>query len=223
MQHGDGAAGRQEFGAGTPLQARRRPPSFEIAGSTDPAHRPRPARRPSRTRPRRCSRSLPAGDRGSRHWACMVMTPLARDRPGSDCCEVTLAGRGRVKLGDSMEIAWRSLWESAPWPGSMLAARDLPVRRVRARPGASRIAGLGGVARPLEPQVFALLAHCSSRTATASCRGTSSSRKSGMGASSPTRPSRAASSPRARRSGTMARRSGSSAPYTGRGSASWFP
>ena len=55
--------------------------------------------------------------------------------------------------GDCVEVFWE--------PARRLiyaAARDLPVRRVRARPGAGRVAGRAARLRALEPQVFALLA-----------------------------------------------------------------
>ena len=101
----------------------------------------------------------------------------------------------------------------------MLAARDLPVRRVRARPRRGRTARAQGAVHALEPQVFALLALLVENRDRL-YRATRSSRRSGTAGSSRTRPSRAASSRRARRWGTTARASDSSAPSMARASAS---
>ena len=106
-----------------------------------------------------------------------------------------------------MEIAW----SSGTCPRLIYApARDLPLRRVRARPGASRIAGAGRGVRALEPQVFALLALLVENRDRLVSRD-EILEKIWDGRSSRTRPSRAASSRCGRRWATTASRSDSSA------------
>ena len=91
-------------------------------------------------------------------------------------------------LAGRLENVWRFLGDRAglPYPAAMtyrFGPFELDLARGELR--------ADGEVRPLEPQVFALLVLLV-ETASASCPRTRSSRKSGRGASFPTRRSRAA-------------------------------